>query len=119
MKAQKIYTALLTADLAAAERWYTKLLGRKADHRPMVTLVQWELFDDAGLMLSSSGEIAGKGLLFLYVDDLAAERQRLQGLGLALGEDIPGDYSTLAQLRDPDGNVVTLATPPVRPFPAA
>ena len=116
---QKIYTALLTADLAAAKGWYTKLLGRGPDHRPMDTLVQWELFDQGGLMLSSSNEIAGKGVMFLYVDDLTAERRRLQGLGIALGDDIPGDYSTLAQLRDPDGNLITLATPPARPFPPA
>ena len=63
---------MLTADLAAAEGWYTKLLGRGPDHRPMDTLVQWELFDQGGLMLSSSDEIAGKGVMFLYVDDLAA-----------------------------------------------
>lgn len=119
MNLQKIYTALLTADLAKAEDWYTKLLGRGPDYRPMHTLVQWELFDQGGLMLSNSGEIAGKGLLFLYVDDVQAERRRLNGLGIALGADIPGDYSTLAQLRDPDGNVVTLATPPSRPFPPA
>ena len=48
---QKIYTALLTADLAAAEGWYTKLLGRGPDNRPMKTLVQWELFDQGGLAL--------------------------------------------------------------------
>jgi predicted enzyme related to lactoylglutathione lyase len=34
-----------------------------------------------------------------------------------LGDDIEGDYSTLAQVRDPDGNQVTLASPPSRPFP--
>ncbi len=38
MNLQKIYTALLTADLAAAEGWYTKLLGRGPDHRPMDTM---------------------------------------------------------------------------------
>ena len=119
MKLQKTYTALLTADPAAAERWYTKLFGRGPDHRPMDTLVQWELFDQGGLMLSESDEIAGQGVMFLYVDDLAAERRRLQGLGIALGDDIPGDYSTLAQLRDPDGNLITLAAPPRRPFPPA
>jgi catechol 2,3-dioxygenase-like lactoylglutathione lyase family enzyme len=119
MNLRKIYTALLTADLAAAEGWYTKVLGRGPDHRPMDTLVQWELFDHGGLMLSTSDEIAGKGVMFLYVDDLAVERRRLQRLGLALGEDIPGAYSTLAQLRDPDGNPITLATPPARPFPRA
>jgi hypothetical protein len=36
-----------------------------------------------------------------------------------LGDDNAGDYSTLAQVRDPDGNLVTLASPPERPFPPA
>jgi hypothetical protein len=51
MNLQKIYTALLTEDLAAAEGWYTKLLRRGPDHRPMDTLVQWELFAQGGLMI--------------------------------------------------------------------
>jgi hypothetical protein len=46
----------------------------------------------------------------LYVDDLAAERRRLQSLGITLGGDIEGDYSTLAQVHDLDGNIITLAT---------
>ena len=119
MDLQRIYPALLTADLAAAEAWYAKLLGRGPDNRPMDTLVQWEFFDQAGLALSSDGEIAGRGVVFLYVNDLAAERRRLQALGIVLGDDIQGDYSTLAQVRDPDGNLLTLATPPSRPFPSA
>jgi hypothetical protein len=81
MRLQKIYTALLTADLAAAEAWYTKLLGRGPDHRPMDTLVQWELFAEGGLALSSDEEVAGRGVMFLYVDDVAAERRRLQKPG--------------------------------------
>jgi hypothetical protein len=40
MNLQKIYTTLRIADLAAAEAWYTKLLGRAPDHRPMSTMVQ-------------------------------------------------------------------------------
>jgi catechol 2,3-dioxygenase-like lactoylglutathione lyase family enzyme len=119
MKLQKTYIALLTTDLAAAEDWYTKLLGRGPDHRPMDTLVQWELFDQGGVMLSTDDEIAGGGVLFLVVDDVGTERRRLQRLGIALGEDIEGDYSTLAQVRDPDGNKLTLATPPSRPYPPA
>lgn len=119
MNLHKSYTSLLTADLATAEAWYTKLLGRRPDYRPMDTLVQWELFDRGGLMLSDSEEIAGKGVMFLYVDDLEAERRRLEGHGIALGDDIPGDYSTLAQLNDPDGNLITLATPPAQRFPSA
>jgi catechol 2,3-dioxygenase-like lactoylglutathione lyase family enzyme len=119
MNLQKTYAALLTTDLAAAESWYTKLFGRGPDHRPMDTLLHWEIFGHGGLMLSSSDEIANRGAMFLYVDDVAAERRRLQGLGITLGDDIEGDYSTLAQVRDPDGNLLTLATPPSRPFPPA
>ena len=119
MNLQKSYTALLTADLAAAEGWYTKLLGRRPDYRPMDTLVQWELFDQGGVALSTDNLIAGRGVMFLIVDDVAAERHRLQGLGIVLGDDIEGDYSTLAQVRDPDGNLLTLATPPSRPYPPA
>lgn len=43
MKLRKNYTALLVGDIALAEAWYSKLLGRKPDFRPMDTLVQWEL----------------------------------------------------------------------------
>jgi len=119
MHLQKVYASLLTANLAAAESWYTKLLGRGPDHQPMDTLLHWELFEQGGLMLSSSDEIAAKGVVFLYVEDVAAERRRLKGLGIELGDDIEGDYSTLAQVRDPDGNLITLASPPSRPFPKA
>lgn len=119
VKLRKIYSALLTADLASAEDWYTRLLGRGPDNRPMDTLVQWELANESGLALSTDAEIAGRGVLFLYVDDIAVERGRLEPLGIVFGDDIEGEYSTLAQVRDPDGNLLTLATPPSRPFPAA
>lgn len=89
---QKIYTALLTADLAASESWYTKLLGRGPDHRTMDTLVLCELSDQSGLMLSSNEEIAGRGVMFFYVDDPEVECRRLQDLVIALGDDIPGGY---------------------------
>lgn len=36
--------------------------------------------------------------------------------GIVLGDDIEGDYSTLAQVRDPNGNLLALATLPSRPF---
>ena len=78
----KCYTALLTADLAKGEDWYTKLLGRGPDRKPMDTLLHWELFDHSGLMLSSSKEIAAVGVMFLYVENLTAERRRLQDLGI-------------------------------------
>ena len=91
MNLQKTDASLLTADLASAEGWYTKLLGRGPDHRPMPTLLHWELSDEGGLMLSCSEEIAARGAVFLYVEDFAAERRRLDGLGIALGDDNEGN----------------------------
>jgi catechol 2,3-dioxygenase-like lactoylglutathione lyase family enzyme len=85
----------------------------------MDTLVQWELFDQGRIALSTDAEIGGRGVTFLVVDDVAAERRRLQRLGIGLGDDIEGDYSTLAHVRDPDGNLLTSATPPSRPYPPA
>ncbi len=85
----------------------------------METMIQWELFEHGGVALSTETEIAGKGVVFLIVGDLTAERRRLEGVGIALGDDIPGDYSTLAQVRDADGNLLTLASPPSRPYPRA
>jgi len=119
MTITKSYASLLVADMALGEAWYTKLLGRGPDRRPMPTLLHWELFDGGGLMLSSSEEIAAPGALFLYVEDLAAERRRLGDAGIILGDVIEGDYSMLARVRDLDGNLVTFASPPSRPFPPA
>ena len=120
MKLQKIYSALLTTDLTAAESWYTKLLGRGPDYRPMETLIQCDLFAQGGLQLATDDDnLARNGALFLVVGDIATERQRLRDLGISLGDDIQGTYSTLAQVRDPDGNQVTLATPPSPPYPPA
>jgi hypothetical protein len=76
MNLRKMYSALPTADLAAAEGWYTKLLGRGPDNRPMDTLVQWELFEQSGLAVSTDAEIAGRGVVFLYAENVSAERRR-------------------------------------------
>jgi catechol 2,3-dioxygenase-like lactoylglutathione lyase family enzyme len=118
MKLQKLYTILRVADMAAAEGWYTKLLGRGPDNRPMKTLLQWE-FDQGSVGLSSDDLIARASAMFLIVADLAGERRRLKRVGIPLGDDLKGDYSTLAQVRDPDGNLITLATPPSPPYPPA
>jgi catechol 2,3-dioxygenase-like lactoylglutathione lyase family enzyme len=69
--------------------------------------------------ISTDDEIAGRGAIFLIVDDVAAERERLRGVGIVLSADIPGDYSTLAQVRDPDGNLIIFATPPSPNYPPA
>ena len=62
------------------------------------------------MQLATDDTLAGNGALFLLVGDIARERQRLRDVGISLGDDIQGTYSTLAQVRDPDGNQVTCDT---------
>lgn len=119
VKLQKLYTALLVQDLARAEEWYTQFLGRKADYRPMDTLVQWELGPSGGLQLTSDSKLGGHGAMSLVVADVEAERSRLDTVGVSLGESFRGTYSTLAQANDLDGNLIVLATPPSPSYPAA
>ena len=64
MKLQKSYSALLTTGLTAAESWYTKLLGRGPDYRPMESLIQWDLFAQAGLQLATDDNLACNGAWF-------------------------------------------------------
>lgn len=73
----------------------------------------------AGVGYSTDNEIAGRGTIFLIVDEVASEREWLRDVGIMLGDDMPDDYSTLAQVRDPDGNLITLATPPSPNYPPA
>lgn len=65
-----------------------------------------ELFAQGGLQLVTDDNLAGCGCPLLIVAGRAEERQRL-GFGISISDDIQGDYSTLARVRDPDGNQVT------------
>lgn len=74
----------------------------------MDTLVQWEPFDRGGNSALQRPRYGWQGRGTLFVD-VAAERRRLQGVGIVIAEDIKDDY--LAQMRDPDGNLRTPGTP--------
>ena len=117
MNINKTYISLLVSNIEVSKDWYTKLLGREPDNKPMDSLIQWEIFNHSGIGICTEKEIAHRGALFLYVDDLSQELQRLKKESIEFGKDIKGDYSTLVQILDPDGNLITLASSPNPPFP--
>ncbi|QYF86318.1 VOC family protein [Brevundimonas sp. PAMC22021] len=110
MSIAKVYANLSCRDLNTSTRWFTALFGRDPDTAPMAGLHEWDC-GSGGLQLYEKPEHAGAGTLTLIVDDIAAERARLDAAGLVVAEVEAADYTTIMRLRDPDGNLVVLAQP--------
>lgn len=91
--------------------WYTWLLGRKPDDRPMDWLAQWR-FPCGGIQVWKDEKRAGSSLATIVVADLAAERARLVEAGIRLGPEQAGEHGLIARAEDPDGNQIILAEPP-------
>ncbi len=106
------YTSVLAqstvSDLSAAERWYTALLGREPDARPMDGLLEWHVTGGGGLQLWAEAERAGGGTVVLGTDDLDGTAAQLATAGMAAGEPDPGGGARLLRLTDPDGNRVVV-----------
>lgn len=112
MMIQGLFAVVSTADMDASEAFYTGLIGRTPDDRPMDGLVQWRDLAGAGLQIVRDPGKAGSSLATLVTPDMAMARAALKRAGLTLGEDVHGDFGIIAQIDDPDGNRLTLAEPP-------
>jgi predicted enzyme related to lactoylglutathione lyase len=106
------YTSVLAqatvSDLRVAEPWYTALLGREPDARPMDGLLEWQVSTGGGVQVWAERERAGRSSLVLTTDDLDATAARLSAAGVATGEPEPGGGARLVRLTDPDGNRVAV-----------
>lgn len=107
-----IYAGIAVADFAAGVAWYSKLMGRVPDDRPMPNLAQWRNMGQAGLQVWDDAERAGKSLATIVVPVLATERERLAAEGIGFVMEAEGDFGRVAKLRDPEGNEIALAEPP-------
>ncbi|MBB6219550.1 VOC family protein [Rhizobium leguminosarum] len=116
MEIQEIYAALATASMDKAERFYTLLFGREPDDRPMGGLIQWRNIAGTNIQIFRDKENAGFGRLTLVVPKMDQARRSLEEMGVDLRDELQGDYGRIAQIADPDGNRITLAEPPSRPF---
>lgn len=116
MQIQGIYAALATANMDIAEAFYTQLFDREPDDRPMDGLIQWRNIAGANIQIFLDKLHAGSGRLTIVVPKMDDARQSLQQFGIYLTGESQGDYGRIAQMRDPDGNHLTLAEPPSRAF---
>ncbi|NLS16114.1 VOC family protein [Rhizobium sp. P40RR-XXII] len=116
MQIQGIYAALATASMDRAETFYTQLFDREPDDRPMDGLIQWRNVAGANIQIFHDQEKAGSGRLTIVVPKMDEARKSLEDFGVKLTGELDGDYGRIAQFADPDGNRITLAEPPSRPF---
>lgn len=110
MSIETIFAHVSCRDIAASAAWYEKLFGKPPVRRPMPGLVEWQFSDSAEVQLFEQKEHAGHSTLTLGVLPLEPERARLSAAGLEPGAIEETDGYFLLRLRDPDGNLVVLAS---------
>ena len=96
------------SDLAAAEPWYTALLGRAPDLRPMAGLLEWHLVEGSGLQVWHDPARSGRSTLVLGVSDLDATAARVAAAGVDHDGPRPVGGGRVLQVSDADGNRVVL-----------
>lgn len=110
MPINKAYAVVCTSDMERAKSWYSKLFGRQPDLTPMAEVHEW-YFGDSGVQLLDDAERAGQSRLTLIVGNLEEIRRELQEQGLELSEASGGDFATVSQIEDFNGNITTFAQP--------
>ncbi len=95
-------------DLDRAEDWYTRLLDRGPDARPMPGLLEWHLDDSSGLQVWSEPDRAGRSSVVLEETDLDQAAAHATETGIDHDGPQPGGGARILQLTDPDGNRVVL-----------
>lgn len=98
-------------DLAAAIRWYERLLSRPPDQKPMPEVAEWGFARGGWLQVFQDAGRAGKSSVTLSVSDLDAEVERLRTLSIPVGDVQHSKQVKTAILRDPDGNQLVFAQP--------
>jgi glyoxylase I family protein len=109
MAIEHVLAVVPVSDLGRADAWYEALFGRRADNRPMPSLVEWRVTDTSWVQVTVDPDRAGSGLLNFAVDDLAATREKLATRGVDTAEIQPVSKGVeLSVTTDPDGNAITL-----------
>jgi catechol 2,3-dioxygenase-like lactoylglutathione lyase family enzyme len=107
MQAISVTIGIPVRDLAISRAWYDRLLGKAPDLEPVPGIAEYRV-GGVWVQLMEGEPPGGKWTLRFGVADLDRERERLQGLGIELGDvrTVPGviRYFVLA---DPDGNLLS------------
>jgi glyoxylase I family protein len=108
MDIRQSMAAIAVRDLEVAEEWWTRLVGREVDARPMDGLVEWH-FGSGALQLVADADRAGGSLTTLQVSGLVADADQLRNHGIDVGDLTDTSAgAAFVTITDPDGNGVTI-----------
>ena len=91
-----VLTVVPVSDLGQAIDFYTKLLGRPPELRPMEGVAEWQIGGSAWIQVSTT--------IGLAVDDVEEFRQECVNVGLMFGEVVDLGFVRMVEVKDPDGN---------------
>lgn len=112
--ALSVFAAVPVADLDSSIAWYTRLIGREPDDRPMDGLADYFLAGDRDpghgtLQLVVDAGRAGAGLVTINVADAHGVATALAENGIELSvDDTTSDKVLFGTVVDPDGNAITI-----------
>jgi len=107
-----VLAGIPVSDMDTGIDWFSRLLARGPDARPMPDLADWNFTNQQTLQLVLDPERAGGGVVTLHVPDIAAARDALAERDVPMTlDDTSSTKVKFGQLADPDGNSVTLVEP--------
>ncbi len=109
----ELFAGMRVRDLAAAQDFYERVLGKPPAFFPHDEEAVWEVAEHRYLYILVDGEHAGGGLVTLFAEDLDAVAAAISARGLEPRErETYGDGVRKLTYRDPDGNELGIGGSP-------
>ena len=109
MSIENAIASVAVGDFASATSWYERLLGRRADSRPLPEVAEWKFPRGGWLQIYASAERAGMGSLTLAVTSVEQQSADLQRCGIEPGRPIVTATVKVVMIKDPDGNSIAFS----------
>jgi predicted enzyme related to lactoylglutathione lyase len=109
MAMEVLFASSPVANLDTAIEWYERFFGRAADIIPNDEEAMWSVTDNGWLYVITDPRRAGRTVVTISVGDLAEFIAALADRGIGAGPiEAVGDEGMKSNVRDPDGNVLSL-----------
>lgn len=109
MTVNNVFASVPVRDMAAAQTWYARILGRPADNIPMPEVAEWGFPGGGWLQVYLGPERASGGSVTLAVDDMNQTLHDLDSFGVNTSNQSHSERIQTVMIKDPDGNSLAFA----------